>query len=171
MVFHCRLLWSLGKSPSEWNLNSNDFPINFWVWAIPYSPPQLGLVLALTQNPNSNEALSFNQVAVLICEGMLCIKSHYPPAKRRSRLLQHSPSVHRLSWLIDRPLSEVRTSQSFDLQELLEWEQNLISIEPVNQICRTINSRNLPHFKADVDARQITAVVTRSCKNKTWLCY
>lgn len=70
---------------------------------------------------------------------------HYHPAKRCSHL-QHSPSVHRLSWLIDRPLSsrEVHTSQSFDLQELWEWEHNLISIEPQNQTRPTDNLRNSP---------------------------
>ena len=96
-------------------------------------------VLAL---PVLTLCLCQSKAAALICAGMPRIV--YPLPSCQLRLLQHIPSAHRLSWLIDRPLSgrELHTSQSFDLLELWEWARNPISIEPLRQASRTTDWRN-----------------------------
>lgn len=102
------------------------FNLNYAVLALP--------VLALS--------LFQSKAAALICAGMPRILCPLPSCQLR--LLQHIPSAHRLSWLIDRPLSghELHTSQSFDPLELWEWARNPISIEPLRQASRTADWRN-----------------------------
>ena len=102
------------------------FNLNYAVLALPI------LTLSLFQS----------KAAALICAGMPRILCPLPSCQLR--LLQHIPSAHRLSWLIDRPLSgrELHTSQSFDPLELWEWARNPISIEPLRQASRTADWTN-----------------------------
>lgn len=125
------------------------------------------VVMEMTETPELNHLISwilclYSKVLFNINQQALVgLYRNVLYAGAITSLLQHIPSTHGLSCLIDTHLAAVSSiSQSFDLHELWEWANNAISIEtlktpeldwkdeelPLFDWCRN-NSSQLENFK------------------------